>query len=109
MLSRLAKLCGDNGNGLHSRRERWRSRSTIATATIFLPCAILAEFGLAATFFVPTGFIETDHVFAWDMHLPRLANLTWDDVREMSERGFEIGSHTVTHANLGRVSLASGE
>jgi peptidoglycan/xylan/chitin deacetylase (PgdA/CDA1 family) len=66
---------------------------------------ILAEHGLHATFFLPTAFVETDHVFAWDMHLPRMPNLTWDDVREMVRLGFEIGSHTVTHANLGRLGL----
>ena len=63
----------------------------------------LADHGLPATFFMPTGFIGTDHVFAWDRGLPRMANLTWDDLREMSRLGFEIGSHTVTHANFGRI------
>jgi peptidoglycan/xylan/chitin deacetylase (PgdA/CDA1 family) len=66
---------------------------------------ILAEFGLHATFFVPTAYVDTNHVFAWDMHLPRMPNLTWDDLREMVRLGFEIGSHTVTHANLGRLGL----
>jgi peptidoglycan/xylan/chitin deacetylase (PgdA/CDA1 family) len=66
---------------------------------------MLAELGLPATFFVPTAFVDTDHVFAWDMHLPRMPNLTWDDLREMVRLGFEIGSHTVSHANLGRLGL----
>jgi peptidoglycan/xylan/chitin deacetylase (PgdA/CDA1 family) len=65
----------------------------------------LVEFGLPATFFVPTGFIGTDHVFAWDRDLPRMPNLTWDDLREMVRLGFEIGSHTVTHANFGRIGV----
>src|SRR5262249_50158451 len=56
-----------------------------------------------ATFFVPTAYVETDHVYHWDQHLPRMPNLTWSDLREMVDRGFEIGSHTVTHANLGKV------
>ncbi len=64
---------------------------------------ILAELGLPATFFVPTGFVGTDHVFAWDRGLPRMPNLTWDDLREMVRLGFEIGSHTVSHPNLGRI------
>jgi peptidoglycan/xylan/chitin deacetylase (PgdA/CDA1 family) len=63
---------------------------------------VLAEHRLPASFFVPTGFVGTDHVFPWDRHLPRrLANLTWDEVREMAAMGFEIGSHTVTHLDLG--------
>lgn len=65
---------------------------------------VLHSFGLPATFFIPTGFVGTDRAFAWDRGRPRLANLSWDDLREMVEMGFEVGSHTVNHANLGRVS-----
>jgi peptidoglycan/xylan/chitin deacetylase (PgdA/CDA1 family) len=65
---------------------------------------VLTEFGLPASFFVPTAFVGTDHVFPWDRHLPRMANLTWDEVREMAHMGHEIGSHTVNHVNLGTAS-----
>jgi peptidoglycan/xylan/chitin deacetylase (PgdA/CDA1 family) len=65
---------------------------------------VLAEHGLPASFFVPSSYVGTDRVFPWDRKLPRLANLTWDDVREMARMGFEIGSHTLSHANLGDVS-----
>jgi peptidoglycan/xylan/chitin deacetylase (PgdA/CDA1 family) len=64
----------------------------------------LAEHGLPATFFIPTSFVGTDHVFPWDRGLKRMPNLTWDDVRTMHRLGFEIGSHTVTHADLGAVT-----
>jgi peptidoglycan/xylan/chitin deacetylase (PgdA/CDA1 family) len=64
---------------------------------------VLAEYGLPATFFMPTAFVGTDHVFAWDRGLRRLPNLTWDEVRAMHRLGFEIGSHTITHADLGTV------
>jgi peptidoglycan/xylan/chitin deacetylase (PgdA/CDA1 family) len=66
---------------------------------------ILAETQLPACFFLPTDFVGTDHVFPWDQALPRLPNLTWDDVRELARMGFEIGSHTVTHANFGTISV----
>jgi hypothetical protein len=65
---------------------------------------VLAEFGLSATFFVPTGFVGTDRVFDWDRHLKPLPKLTWDHVREMADMGFEIGSHTVNHLNMGTLS-----
>jgi peptidoglycan/xylan/chitin deacetylase (PgdA/CDA1 family) len=65
---------------------------------------ILAEYQLPACFFVPTGFVGTDHVFPWDRGLPRLPNLTWDEVREITRMGFEVGSHTVTHADFGTIS-----
>lgn len=67
---------------------------------------VLAEHGLTASFFIPTAFVGTDHVFPWDRHLPRLANLTWDDVREVAALGHSIGSHTVNHVNLVQVELS---
>src|SRR5262249_18707863 len=65
---------------------------------------VLAEHGLPATFFIPPAFPGTDHVFPWDAHLPRMANLTWDEVREMASLGHDIGSHTVSHANMSELS-----
>ena len=65
---------------------------------------ILAEHGLSACFFVPTAFIGTDTVFPWDAALPRMPNLSWDDLRAMVALGHEIGSHTVTHADLVEIS-----
>jgi peptidoglycan/xylan/chitin deacetylase (PgdA/CDA1 family) len=35
--------------------------------------------------------------------------LSWEHVEEMKERGFVIGSHTVSHANLAAVSEAEVE
>ena len=71
-----------------------------------LPAAeVLHEFGLPATFFVPTDYIGTDRVFPWDAHLPRLGNLTWADVRRMVALGHDIGSHTASHADLAKLSI----
>ncbi len=67
--------------------------------------SVLARYHLPATFFLPTAYVGTDHVYEWDRHLPRMPNLTWDDVHQMVGMGFEIGSHTVTHPNLGRVTF----
>jgi peptidoglycan/xylan/chitin deacetylase (PgdA/CDA1 family) len=64
---------------------------------------VLAEYGLPACFFVPTRYVGTDHVFEWDRGLKRLANLGWDDLREMVRLGHEVGSHSVSHADLGAV------
>jgi peptidoglycan/xylan/chitin deacetylase (PgdA/CDA1 family) len=65
---------------------------------------VLARYGLPACFFLPTAFIGTRRVFVWDRGLKRMANLTWDDVREIAQMGFEIGSHTMTHPNLASLS-----
>jgi peptidoglycan/xylan/chitin deacetylase (PgdA/CDA1 family) len=62
---------------------------------------VLAEHGLPATFFIPTRYVGTDHVFPWDLDLPRMPNLTWDEVRAMQRLGHAIESHTVSHPDLG--------
>jgi len=66
----------------------------------------LAHYKLPATFFIPTGYVGTDHVFPWDAGLKRMPNLPWSDIREMQSLGHEIGSHTVTHADLGVIPAA---
>lgn len=71
---------------------------------------LLAAANVPATFFVSTGFIGTRRVFDHDARhtpVPRYANLTWDDLRAMEHAGFEIGSHTVNHVNLGRADAQS--
>jgi peptidoglycan/xylan/chitin deacetylase (PgdA/CDA1 family) len=66
---------------------------------------ILERFGLPATFFVTSGFIGTDQVAWWDQSLPNVSGwMDWDEVRALHKRGFEIGCHTVTHADLGSLS-----
>jgi peptidoglycan/xylan/chitin deacetylase (PgdA/CDA1 family) len=69
-----------------------------------LAARVLADQGLPATFFVPTGYVSTEQAFAWDSNLPRLPNLSWEDLREMAGLGHEIGSHTVSHLNMGKAS-----
>ena len=44
--------------------------------------------------FTATLFVYTDFVQATSMAM------TWDQVREMKAAGFEIGSHSITHADL---------
>lgn len=67
---------------------------------------ILEDLGLPATFFVATGFIGTDQVAWWDRDLPKApAWMDWDHVRSLHARGFEVGCHTVTHADFGSLSV----
>jgi len=65
---------------------------------------ILQKLGLPGTFFVSTHFLESDTVPWWDQEVTEpLGWMSWDQVREMQAMGFEIGSHTCTHADLGAV------
>lgn len=66
--------------------------------------ALLDRFGLPATFFVVSDWIGTDVVPWWDRERggPR-PWMSWDEVRRLRRRGFEIGAHTRTHVDLGAV------
>ena len=74
-------------------------------ATIAAP--ILRELGLTACFFVSTDMIGTSRPFphdVWQRRQPQ-DHMTWDDVRGLAAGGFEVGSHTCSHADLGAISL----
>jgi peptidoglycan/xylan/chitin deacetylase (PgdA/CDA1 family) len=65
---------------------------------------ILKRFDLPATFFIASGFMSTDHVAWWDQDLePAPPWMSWDELVELARMGFEIGAHTRTHVDLGRV------
>ena len=71
---------------------------------------ILEELGVPACFFVATGSIGSAHRFAWARDAGRdLPLMSWEDVRQLRRRGFEIGSHTVTHRRMSELSDAELE
>lgn len=66
---------------------------------------ILKRLGLPATFFITTGFIESDRVPFWDTDLTRQPGwMSWAQVRGLAQDGFEIGCHTHTHIDMGTAS-----
>jgi peptidoglycan/xylan/chitin deacetylase (PgdA/CDA1 family) len=68
---------------------------------------ILQGLSLPATFFVVTQFMGSETVAWWDRDLPRPPGwMTWDQVRELSRAGFDIGAHTRTHPDLGKIEGA---
>jgi peptidoglycan/xylan/chitin deacetylase (PgdA/CDA1 family) len=62
---------------------------------------ILKRYDLPATFFITTGFVNSNRVPFWDEGLPFQPGwMKWDHVRELSRQGFDIGAHTVTHLDM---------
>jgi peptidoglycan/xylan/chitin deacetylase (PgdA/CDA1 family) len=74
-------------------------------ATVAAP--ILRSLGLPACFFVATDMVGSSQPFPHDLVQRRHGerHMSWDDVRSLAAQGFEIGSHTCSHADLGAVSL----
>lgn len=67
---------------------------------------ILRSMNLPATFFITSRFIGSDTVPWWDEQLAVQPGwMTWDQVRDLRAQGFEVGSHTATHLDLGRAPV----
>jgi peptidoglycan/xylan/chitin deacetylase (PgdA/CDA1 family) len=62
---------------------------------------VLERFGFSATVFVVAGMLgkENDWEFRHDPR-PRMKLLGADGIRELSARGMEVGSHSMTHPKL---------
>jgi peptidoglycan/xylan/chitin deacetylase (PgdA/CDA1 family) len=74
---------------------------------------ILEDAGVPATVFVSTGFAEDGAPLAVPeleaeavKHPDHMSTLNWSELRSLAERGVEVGSHTVSHAHLTRMSDA---
>lgn len=63
---------------------------------------ILRSLGLPATFFVTSGFLQSESVPFWDKDLsPQPGWMTWDEVRDLKSQAFDIGCHTHSHLDMG--------
>ena len=69
---------------------------------------ILERFGLPATVFVPTDYVGSGGVLRWPgiQHwldgpfAEELTPMTWAELESLADAGWEIGSHTGSHAHL---------
>ncbi len=60
---------------------------------------------LPACFFIATDFIESDRVPWWDRDAGIESEwMSWEQVRDLSAQGFELGAHTCNHVDLGVVT-----
>jgi peptidoglycan/xylan/chitin deacetylase (PgdA/CDA1 family) len=76
---------------------------------------VLSELEMKGTVFVPTGLTGVEQPMSWKgieqwLETPfrdELTPLSWDQVRALRAAGWEIGSHTVTHARLPELGHAA--
>jgi peptidoglycan/xylan/chitin deacetylase (PgdA/CDA1 family) len=69
---------------------------------------VLDRLGVPATVFAPTAFMSGGQALAWPelrhwLSTPdarELAAMSWNDLGELTEHGWEIGSHTRSHPHL---------
>ena len=65
----------------------------------------LRRYELPACFFVATELIASERVTPWDADQGISSEwMNWDHVRSLRAQGFEIGSHTMNHVDLGIVA-----
>jgi peptidoglycan/xylan/chitin deacetylase (PgdA/CDA1 family) len=74
---------------------------------------LLDAVGYPATVYAPTAYLDApEQPLKWDgieqwhggEHERELLPMSWDQLGELAEAGWEIGSHTCTHPHLDRVS-----
>lgn len=67
---------------------------------------ILERHGIPAAFFVSTGIVDSNRQFPHDIRRGNssIPVMSWSQLREMRDRGFTIGSHSVSHLDCGSES-----
>lgn len=73
---------------------------------------ILDEIGFPATVYAPTAYLDApERPLSWDgidswiggEYEQELLPMSWDQLGELADAGWEIGSHTRTHPHLSRI------
>jgi peptidoglycan/xylan/chitin deacetylase (PgdA/CDA1 family) len=73
-----------------------------------LAAPVLERLGAVASVYAPTDWIGRELPMRWDgieewlggPHEPELTPMSWAELGELAERGWEVGSHTCAHPRL---------
>ena len=65
---------------------------------------LLKDRGMIATVYMITGYAGMNH--DWDVNIGwrKFRHLSWSQIEDLADDGFEFGSHTVNHPDLTRLS-----
>ena len=58
---------------------------------------VLQRFGFSATLFIVSGYVGAQSSWDGELGEPARPLMTWDQIREARDAGFEIGAHSSTH------------
>ncbi len=75
---------------------------------------IMERLGIPGTVYVPTEYASSGRPMAWDgydvwlgtVHEPELSCMSWEQLSQLAERGWEVSSHTSSHPRLTRLGAA---
>jgi peptidoglycan/xylan/chitin deacetylase (PgdA/CDA1 family) len=78
---------------------------------------ILDRYGVPGTVFAPTDFIGSERPMSWPgidrwhggAHERELTPMSWRELRDLVETGWEVGSHTSSHPRLTQLDQAALE
>jgi peptidoglycan/xylan/chitin deacetylase (PgdA/CDA1 family) len=101
----------DAAEALTGRARRLHVTFDDAYQSVATAVPTLERLGVSATVFACTDYAEDGKPLAIPelaaeaaAHPDELETMTWEQLSALSDRGIEIGSHTVTHAHLTRLS-----
>jgi hypothetical protein len=64
---------------------------------------VLKELGFSACLFVVTGYVGQKSRWDYGLATNKKRHMSWQQMREMAQAGFEFGSHTVNHPDLTKI------
>ena len=66
---------------------------------------ILKEINAPATIYVITDYVGKDNL--WDLNVGNIIfqHISWEELQELSDNGWEIGSHTLSHRDLRKLEI----